>query len=344
MTARLRHILTLLALSFFCDAAKVANAQPAFPSPTPASPAQALATPKFPPLPPRSPVDMFRELLAQTPGEWNNDLTNRPPEIRKRIVAKLQEYQTMNPQEREMRLRMTQLRWYMLYFMVLPPSDRVSQLAHVSAADRQIVTERLKQWDRLPAEEKQAVLKYEKTMEQFTGRSLQGSEATNRVIAVVSQQERSGALKSLDAFLQLPPNQQQHIYVSFQQFFGLTDQQKQSSLDAFSASERAQMEQALSTFSVLPEAQREQCLRAFGEFSRMNTSKRQEFLKNAERWRELPQEERQAWRALVQRLTPMPPLPPGLGFPPLPPMPAPPLPPPLQVNVPGRNTNLAGQP
>src|ERR1700722_4130702 len=41
---------------------------------------------------PRSPVDFFRQLLAMSPDERDNFLTNHPPEIRKRILAKVAEY------------------------------------------------------------------------------------------------------------------------------------------------------------------------------------------------------------------------------------------------------------
>ena len=69
-------------------------------------------------LPPRprlkSPVDLFRELLAMTPAGRENFLTNRPPGIRNRILAKVREYGALDPNERELRLRATELRWYLL--------------------------------------------------------------------------------------------------------------------------------------------------------------------------------------------------------------------------------------
>ena len=58
--------------------------------------------------------EFFRELLAMTPKEQEKYLTNRPPEIRGRILAKIHEYQALDSNEREMRLRATELRWYLL--------------------------------------------------------------------------------------------------------------------------------------------------------------------------------------------------------------------------------------
>ena len=58
-----------------------------------------------------SPVYFFRQLLAMTPQEREDYLTNRPPEIHERILAKVHEYLALEPDERELRLRATELRW-----------------------------------------------------------------------------------------------------------------------------------------------------------------------------------------------------------------------------------------
>ena len=51
-----------------------------------------LATNAMPPLPQsQSPVNFFRNLLAMSPVERINSLTNRPPEVRQRILAKVRE-------------------------------------------------------------------------------------------------------------------------------------------------------------------------------------------------------------------------------------------------------------
>src|SRR5690348_9606010 len=53
------------------------------------------------PPPQHSPVDFFRQLLAMSPVERKNYLTNRPPEIRARILDKANEYLVLDPNERE---------------------------------------------------------------------------------------------------------------------------------------------------------------------------------------------------------------------------------------------------
>ncbi len=62
------------------------------------------------PPPPKCPVDFFRELLALTPAERRQALTNRPPESQQRILAKVQEYQALPADERERQFTLGQKR------------------------------------------------------------------------------------------------------------------------------------------------------------------------------------------------------------------------------------------
>lgn len=287
------------------------RAQPAVPSVHPVGAASATV----PPLPPlTSPVDQFRALLALSPAARESHLTSRPPAIRLRILAKLQEYDAMKPDERELRLRNTQLRWYLLYFMQMPPANRASQLAEVPEAGRPFVQAHLNDWDKLPTDEQQDILKYEKLIENLIEQGL-----TN---AIVARNVIPGNFKNLDAFLKLPLEQRQQMYDGFQRFFELSDAEKEKTLGVLPPAERLQMEAALKKFAKLPKARRAQCLNSFTEFSSMSEAEREEFIRNAERWRELSPAERQAWRELVYRLPKGPPLPPGIAMPPpLPPMP-----------------------
>ena len=293
-----------------------------------------------PPTPPvvKCPIEIFREWLAKSPAERERDLTTRPPEIARRIRAKLQEYEALKPDERELRLRMTELRWYMLFFMGMPQTDRAAQVATVPEADRQLLSDRLQQWDRLPPNEQAEILKYERTMEDFNGKNPEG-EARVHTIAVNDAPPSPDALNNLDKFLGLAPERRQQMYASFQRFFELTDGEKQKTLGALNVPDTAGA-LALQTLGNLPKDDRENYMRAFNKFSNMSQNERQEFMKNAERWRTLSPAERQAWRVLVRSLTPMPPLPPGLAPPP--PMPPPPLPPEFSTHtsLPARTNSL----
>ncbi|MEI9866098.1 MAG: hypothetical protein WDN00_16405 [Limisphaerales bacterium] len=98
----------------------------------------------------KSPVDFFRQLLAMTPDERNDFLTNRQPQVRVRILAKVGEYESLNPNERELRLRATELRWYLMPLLHESPTNRTARLALIPADMREIVEARLLQWSILP--------------------------------------------------------------------------------------------------------------------------------------------------------------------------------------------------
>src|ERR1044072_315689 len=70
----------------------------------------------FPPLP-KPPVTYFRELLALSGGELDRELLSVAEPARDRLRAKLREYAALTPEEREIRLRATELRWYLAPLM-----------------------------------------------------------------------------------------------------------------------------------------------------------------------------------------------------------------------------------
>src|SRR5262249_48638464 len=98
------------------------------------------------PTKPKSPVDIFRELLAMSPVERRRALTNRPPEVQKRILAKVLEYESLKPEEREVRLRATELQWYLVPLMSTSPTNRAAQLARVPVELQKLVESRLAYW------------------------------------------------------------------------------------------------------------------------------------------------------------------------------------------------------
>lgn len=253
---------------------------------------------------PQAPVTFFRQLLAMTPAERANYLTNRPPEIRERILAKVWEYLALDPNERELRLRATELRWYLLPLLREPPDGRAASLARVPDDLRDLVQSRLAQWDALPPQSQREFLDNEQTLHYFSH-----VEATNNP-PPVSSQTRWDAL---------PEEERKKITDQFGRFFELAPDEKQKALNTLSDAERAQMEKTLQSFDKLPPAKRAQCIRAFTQFAGMSPQDRVEFLKNAERWSQLPPKERQAWRDLVAQVPLWPPMPSALIRPPMPP-------------------------
>src|ERR1051326_1727119 len=126
-------------------------ARPADPAPGTPAITNAAAGVAFPPLP-KPQVTYFRELLALRPGELDRALAGIAEPGRRRLQAKLREYLALAPDERETRLRATELCAYLAPLMRTPPTNRVAQLARVPDDFRPPVEERLKVWDGLAPE------------------------------------------------------------------------------------------------------------------------------------------------------------------------------------------------
>ena len=291
--------------SFFCLAVVtvtvVTQAQSAEPATAQIS---ATSTNLMPPLPVGlSPVNFFRQLLMMTPPERNKALAGRTPESRARIMAKVHEYLALEPNERELRLRATELRWYLTPLLRTPQGDREARLALIPPELRELAKSRLTQWDSLSPELQQEFLANEKTL--------------NYVAHVETPTPPS------------PDPQQQKVADRVSDFFKLTPAEEQRILGTLSATERAQMEKTLNSFNGLPVQQRALCVRNYTKFVGMRPAERAEFLKNAESWSKMSPEERQTWRDLVEHVPVLPPAP----MPPMPPMPPQAVPPPHRTSM-----------
>ncbi|MGA2788726.1 MAG: DUF3106 domain-containing protein [Verrucomicrobiota bacterium] len=272
----------------------------------------------------KSPVDLFRELLAMTPAERKNYLTNRPPGIRNRILAKVSEYKALDPNERELRLRATELRWYLFPLMHEMPTNRAAQLAAIPEDLQALVNTRLMQWDTLPPPVQKEFFENERALRYFTQVDSQNSPP---LPPLSPGQERQNGPPDPDLahWNTLSEDQRQKITDQCNQFFELTPSEKQKTLNTLSEAERRQMEKTLETFGQLPPEQRRQCIQAFTQFAGMSAREKKDFLKSAQRWSQMSPQERQTWRDLVRQVPEWPPLP-AAPLPPLPPL-SPPLPP-----------------
>ena len=259
----------------------------------------------------KSPVDLFRELLAMKPAEQENFLTNRPPATRARILAKVREYEALDPDERELRLRATELRWYLLPLLHESPTNRAAQLAAIPENLRSLVKDRLMRWDILPPPLQTEFFESERALRYFT--HVDPSNSPPMPPLPQDHGWHHGTRGSdLAHWNALSADQRQKITAQFNQFFELTPEEKQTTLNSLSDAERQQMEKTLETFGQLPPGQRQQCLRAFTEFAGMSVQEKQDFLKNAQRWSQMSPKERQTWRDLVTNVPEWPPMPPEL--------------------------------
>lgn len=247
----------------------------------------------------RSPVESFRTLLVMPAAERKAQLATRPVDVQKKLTEKIREYQALTPEERELRLKATELRWYLQPLMTAAPTNRAIQLALIPESLREMVAERITQWDKFPPVAQRMLL----TNQVGTSYLVSGS-ATN-----------------------LPPGPplpglhgQSRLRDRFNQLFELTPAEKEKVLATLSEAERRQMEKTLAAFATLTPPQRQRCIASFAKFSSLSPEDQQEFLKNAGRWAQMSATERQSWRELVSTVPKVPPLPPmPRRTPPLPP-------------------------
>ena len=271
-----------------------------------------------PPLPmSQSPISFFRELLAMSGAERKQALTNRSPEGRKLILAKVREYESLPPDERELRLRVTELRWYLLPLMTSPATNRPAELAMIPGANRKLVEDRLQEWDKLPPDVQKELLANQATITYLAEIEGRTPEQRRQMLQSIPPARRELLQSGINRWGSMPEDQRRKMLERFKGFFDLSAQEKQKALNTLSAPERRQIEQTLRTFGSLPPDQRSQVIRSFGKFAGLSLAERQQFLKSAERWKLLSPAERQAWREVVRRLPP--PEPPDL--PPMPPAP-----------------------
>lgn len=270
--------------------------------------AQSGATP--PPLPPlRSPVDTFRELLGMTSEQRKSALAARPAGTRQCLIVKLREYQSLQPEERELRLRATELRWWLQPLLRLPDTNRLAQLTDIPMDLRKLVDDRLAQWDLLPPDLQKEIL------EKDEAARLEALTVVQREKNLASLPlERRAALKAeLARWRALTEDQRRATCEQFDGYFNLTPREQKKVLSTLSETQRQQMEQTLSAFEKLPREKRIACVRSFEKFANLGPAERQQFLKNADRWQQMSLAEREAWRNLVNSVADWPPLPPGLG-------------------------------
>ncbi len=275
------------------------------------------------PIPPtvavKSPVDFFRDLLAMNGVERRDALTNRSPESRKIIMAKLREYAALSPNERELRLQATELRWYLWPMMKTPATNRAAQVSGIPAAPRALVESRLKEWDELSSDVRKDLLENEATLKFFTEIHGLNSTQLQAMQERMTPAERQKLQEGIDRWNRLGDGQRRNLGERFNQFFELTDREQDRALNTLSTAERRQIETTLRSFGKLPADERAECIRSFEKFASLNLIQRQLFLKSAERWKVMTPNERQAWRELVNKV------PSAVSPPPLPPEP-PPLP------------------
>jgi len=268
----------------------------------PAAVASSNETITLPDLPP-SPVGLFRQLLERDGQEQEQLLTNRTPEARRQIAAKVSEYRALPEDQRELKLNATELRWHLRRLMSAPPANRTALLATVPDADRKWAEMRLRQWDKLPTAAKAELQTNEAAINYFTMPEEQKSNYWANLTHAHSNQVSDG----IDKWRNLSEAERQKNLDRFNQFFDLIPGERDKILNSYSEAERQQIEKTLKKYEDLTPSQRALCIRSFQKFARLSPREQQQFLQNAERWKLMTPAERQQWQELVDLAVIMPP-------------------------------------
>jgi hypothetical protein len=268
-------------------------------------------------------VALFRELLAMNPGERMQALSNRPPENRKPILAKVREYESLDPNQRELRLQATDLRWYLWPLMNSSVTNRSEQLANIPEGIRELVKVRLEAWDILATGVQRELVTNEATLRFFTELTNSTPQQQTNMLLKLSPARRAMLQAGVQKLQAMPDEQRSKLFERFNGIFDLTPPEKATALGTLSNAERQQIEKTLKRFSQLTPENRRRCLLSMQKFVSLSLVERQQFLKNAERWKRLTPEQRQSWCQLVGTLSTQPPLPKEANLPPIPPAPFP---------------------
>jgi hypothetical protein len=281
----------------------------------------------LPPLP-ESPIAMFRAWLNLDENDRARALVDKPESARRILLAKLTEYDAMDPAQRELRLRATELQYHLRPLLQAPLAERPDRLTRVPREFRPLLADRLAKWDVLDPAIREELLDNGWAIRYFVRLESGTTAEQDAVRRQLPPQRRAQFETELARWESLPLDQRRNITHNFQQFFELPPADQQRALDNLPESERRQIEATLEAFSRLPPAQRQLCLNSFRKFAGLTADQRAGFLRNADRWKEMSAEDRATWRRLVTQL---PPFPPSGALLPMPPFPNPdsqPLPPP----------------
>lgn len=264
----------------------------------------------LPPVPP-SPIEQFRQWLRLSPGDRQTALAEWPAAKRAVILAKLQAYEALPADERERRLRMLELRWYMRPLMDLPPAERNEQVALVPPRLQQLVRERLEQWDRVDPSTRKQMLEREESRELVTNYfiQLQRGRSQEEVLSKLDETKREQLQQVLQRWSERNSAEQQRLGAQLAGFFELSKEKQSETLGDLPEPERQEMQKTLDAFGKLSPSQRRACVDSFQKFAMMSPTERGQFLRNAARWQAMTQQERDAWKNLVTKLPPLPPEP-----------------------------------
>lgn len=263
------------------------------------------------PLLAKSRVAVFRELLAMTEREREERLETYSQVKRDGLKAKIKEYESLTPEQCELRLLVTELHEYLQPLMTSPSTNRAAQIALLPTNIAPMVEVRLQHWDSLSPGQQNAVLENKSLLQHLTDFASINPMRQNQPPTNMTPAQRQALQEALTTWQSLGRERRLEITKHFKEFFDLTTAEKQKTLSAVSDAERAQIEKAIRQYYELNPRSKARVRNGLDKFCQLSPAEFREFLRNAERWKALSPTERKAWRDLVSSASIQPPLPPG---------------------------------
>lgn len=271
-----------------------------------------------PPSPPRVPTlgENLRALLALPPDQREQKLAHRPAKHRDFLQARLAEFDALPPLDREIRLRLLELRSVLVPLLKTPPTERAALLELVPREHRMLVTAQLRSWDTLDVARQQQILASESTWAFLPPIESRRNPAPTLPPAPPSRADHRQQLEErLASWQAMRPEQRDQAVQQLDRFLALNDTKRQQVLAAMPPARRHSLEKLAQAFGRLAPRERQRCLSAFLEVAEMSEESRNQFWQSADRWKAMSPEERSAWRTFTAHL---PPQPPDLGASPMP--------------------------
>ena len=283
----------------------------------PAPAQEAAPSERVSPLTPPSFTALFRQLLSAPQEEQQKLLAQKPAAAQQLLLEKLEEYRGLPTAERQRRLHLLDLRWYITQLRYVAPSNRITRLATIPEPDRQLVEDRLAIWDALTPQQKLHLLLYDVTRNYLD--SPPPALPPSPPGLVMNPSSNSAQEEALKRWRSLPLAKQSEILQHFKSVF---DDEPTPPLPEGLA---LKQQHVINTLKQMEPGQREKYVQGFQKFVALSPPERERFMNNFTRWNKMTPAARNAWSTLAEHL-PLPPSPPGLhvnevGTPPAPPPP-----------------------
>ncbi len=273
------------------------------------------------PLEATSPSAVFRKLLRATPEERLAWMQVRPPATRALVNAKLEEFSKLPVVERELRLEVAELEFFLNPLLKTPLADRQGLLDRIPAEKRPLINLRLAAWDALSPEARAELLESQQSLAYFIRSERADAQRLAETLPTVPAPIRSEVEAQFARWTSLQPEERARRTALFQRFFDLSPSERARTVRQLTEEERQRMKEALAQLDALGFQDRDRCLQAFRQFAALSPQERADFLANAARWKAMKPAEQTAWRALIDHLDlkahqdpPLPPVAPSRGI------------------------------